>query len=76
MTNSNYTRVNISMPKHLFKNFVEYYTRVNISMPKHLFKNFVEYCKKEGMKPSSRIAILVKKDLEASMVKPKENEHP
>lgn len=39
------------------------YVRVNISLPKDLFNQFSQYCRNEGMKPSSRIAVLIEKDL-------------
>lgn len=39
------------------------YVRLNITLPTELLKKFEEYCEKEGMMLSSRIAVLIKKDL-------------
>lgn len=39
------------------------YTSITISLPKHLLEEFEKYCDREGMKLSSRIAVLIKKDL-------------
>jgi len=38
--------------------------KVTITLPSELLKKFRDYCKEEGMHKSSRIAILIKKDLE------------
>ena len=40
------------------------YTRLNITLPSDLLEQFKEYCNKEGMVLSSRIAVLIRKDLE------------
>jgi metal-responsive CopG/Arc/MetJ family transcriptional regulator len=40
------------------------YDRLNITLPKELLKKFKEYCEKEGMNMSSRISVLIKRDLE------------
>ncbi|PIN77158.1 CopG family transcriptional regulator [Candidatus Woesearchaeota archaeon CG10_big_fil_rev_8_21_14_0_10_34_12] len=40
------------------------YERLNITLPKELLKEFREFCEKNGINLSSRIAILIKKDLE------------
>jgi metal-responsive CopG/Arc/MetJ family transcriptional regulator len=40
------------------------YERVDITLPSDLLKRFEEYCEKEGMKISSRMAVLIRKDLE------------
>jgi metal-responsive CopG/Arc/MetJ family transcriptional regulator len=40
------------------------YDRLNITLPKELLKKFKEFCEKNGINLSSRIAILIKKDLE------------
>ena len=40
------------------------YQRLNITIPEKLLKDFREYCKKEGMNLSSRIAVLIEKELE------------
>ena len=45
------------------------YTRLNITLPTGLLNEFVEYCDKSGMSLSSRIAVLIKKDLESGMVR-------
>lgn len=39
------------------------YTKLTITLPKDLLKEFKEYCEKEGMGKSTRIAVLIKKDL-------------
>ena len=39
------------------------YIRLNITLPIGLYKDFETYCKAEGMKLSSRIAILIKEEL-------------
>ena len=39
------------------------YERINITIPKRLLKEFKLYCEKEGMSMSSRIAVLIKRDL-------------
>jgi len=41
------------------------YTRLNITLPSNLLDKFTEYCEKEGMMLSSRIAVLIRKDLES-----------
>lgn len=43
---------------------METYERLNITLPKDLLKKFKEYCENEGMSMSSRIAVLIKRDLE------------
>ncbi len=40
------------------------YKRVTITLPKELLEKYQKYCQQEGMNLSSRIAILLKKDLE------------
>ena len=40
------------------------YKKVTITLPEDLLKNYQKYCEDEGMNLSSRIAILLKKDLE------------
>jgi len=40
------------------------YDRINITLPEVLLEEFKEFCKKNGINLSSRIAILIKKDLE------------
>ena len=45
------------------------YARLNISLPEKLLDEFTEYCDKSGMTLSSRIAVLIKKDLESGMVR-------
>ena len=42
----------------------EQYKKVTISLPLKIFEEYQEFCKREGMNLSSRIAILLKKDLE------------
>jgi hypothetical protein len=37
--------------------------RINITVDDGLIKKFVEYCKKNGMKVSSRIELLISSDL-------------
>lgn len=39
------------------------YKRLNITLPEDLLRKFRGYCKKEGMNLSSRIAVLIKKEL-------------
>jgi metal-responsive CopG/Arc/MetJ family transcriptional regulator len=39
------------------------YQRVDITLPSDLLKKFEQYCEKEGMKISSRMAVLIRKDL-------------
>jgi metal-responsive CopG/Arc/MetJ family transcriptional regulator len=41
------------------------YQRIDITLPKELLKKFRAFCKEQGMKRSSRIAMLIRKDLEA-----------
>lgn len=38
--------------------------RVNITLDEKLIKKFQKYCKERGMKVSSKIEILIKKDME------------
>jgi len=38
--------------------------RVNITLDEKLIKKFQEYCKKRGMKVSSKIEILIKKEIQ------------
>jgi metal-responsive CopG/Arc/MetJ family transcriptional regulator len=40
------------------------YERLNITLPKNLLESFREFCEKNGINLSSRISILIKKDLE------------
>ena len=40
------------------------YARLNITLPLDILKKFEEYCEKEGMMLSSRIAVLIRHDLE------------
>ncbi len=40
------------------------YERVNITLPKKILNEFKEFCQNNGINISSRIAILIKKDLE------------
>ena len=39
------------------------YKRVTITLPTDLLKQYQKYCEEEGMNLSSRIAVLLKKDL-------------
>lgn len=41
------------------------YKRVTITLPKELFEKYQKYCGEEGMNLSSRIAVLLRRDLEA-----------
>jgi len=41
---------------------IQKYKRVDITLPSDLLKRFEEYCEKEGMKISSRMAVLIKKE--------------
>ncbi len=43
------------------------YTRLNITLPTDLLEEFDKYCQVEGMMLSSRIAVLIKRDLEANV---------
>ena len=45
------------------------YTRLNITLPTDLLDEFDKYCTKEGMMLSSRIAVLIRKDLEQNKKK-------
>ncbi|MBI2558809.1 CopG family transcriptional regulator [Candidatus Woesearchaeota archaeon] len=45
------------------------YKRLNISLPEDLLNEFTKYCQKEGMMLSSRIAVLIRKDLEQNKKK-------
>ena len=38
--------------------------RINITIDENLIKKFQEYCKKGGMKVSSKIEILIKKEMQ------------
>jgi|ETNmetMinimDraft_2_1059921.scaffolds.fasta_scaffold48248_2 metal-responsive CopG/Arc/MetJ family transcriptional regulator len=40
------------------------YERLNITLPKKLLEEFKKFCEKNGINLSSRIAILIKEDLE------------
>lgn len=40
------------------------YERVNITLPKKILSEFKEFCQNNGINISSRIAILIKNDLE------------
>jgi len=40
------------------------YKRVTITLPEDLLRKYQRYCQSEGMNLSSRIAVLLKKDLE------------
>ncbi len=40
------------------------YKRVTITLPNELLEEYQKYCEKEGMNLSSRIAVLLKRDLE------------
>jgi len=40
------------------------YKRVTITLPKKLLEKYQKHCEEEGMNLSSRIAILLKRDLE------------
>ena len=40
------------------------FKKVTITIPEEILKNYRKYCLEEGMNLSSRIAILLKKDLE------------
>lgn len=42
----------------------QYYKRVTITLPKNLVEKYQKFCEEEGMNLSSRIAILLKRDLE------------
>lgn len=39
------------------------YKRVTITLPNEVLEKYQEYCEKEGMNLSSRIAVLLKRDL-------------
>ena len=39
------------------------YKKITITLPKEVFEKFKEYCREEGMNVSSRIAVLIMKDL-------------
>ena len=39
------------------------YERINITLPKEVLKKFRNFCKKNGINMSSRISILLEKDL-------------
>jgi metal-responsive CopG/Arc/MetJ family transcriptional regulator len=39
------------------------FQKLTITLPDELLKEFKNYCEEEGMNLSSRIAILIKKDL-------------
>jgi len=43
------------------------YTRLNITLPNDLLEEFDKYCQMEGMMLSSRIAVLIKRDLEENV---------
>lgn len=43
---------------------IQQYVRLNISLPIDLLKKYKKYCEEQGMNLSSRIAVLIKKDLE------------
>ena len=45
------------------------YRRLNITLPDDLLTQFWDFCEKEGMMLSSRIAVLIKKDLEQNKKK-------
>ena len=45
------------------------YERLNITLPADLLDEFNRYCEREGMMLSSRIAVLIKKDLEQNKKK-------
>lgn len=40
------------------------YSKLTITLPENLLKKFREFCEKNGINLSSRIAILVKEDLQ------------
>ncbi|MCX8159184.1 MAG: hypothetical protein N3D20_02760 [Candidatus Pacearchaeota archaeon] len=40
------------------------YQKLTITLPEDLLKGFKEFCEKNGINLSSRIAILIKEDLE------------
>jgi metal-responsive CopG/Arc/MetJ family transcriptional regulator len=40
------------------------YQKLTITLPEAILKEFREFCKKNGINLSSRIAILIKEDLE------------
>lgn len=40
------------------------YERLNITLPKDLLKEFKKFCESNGINLSSRIAILIKEDLD------------
>jgi hypothetical protein len=44
----------------------EQYERVDVTLPSALLAQFRERCNAQGMKLSSRIAVLVRKDLEVN----------
>jgi len=39
------------------------YERINITLPQDVLEKFREFCKKNGINMSSRISLLVEKDL-------------
>ena len=40
------------------------YERINITLPKTILEKFRNFCEKNGINISSRISVLIKKDLE------------
>lgn len=42
----------------------EKYVKVTISLPEEILSKYWEYCEREGMTLSSRLAVLMKRDLE------------
>ena len=43
---------------------IQKYKRISITIEKRLLEEFQKYCNNEGMNISSRIGVLIKKDLE------------
>ncbi len=41
------------------------YKRVNITLPEDIYRDFLRYCEGEGMNLSSRIAVLIRRDMSA-----------
>ena len=39
------------------------YERINITVPKEILKKFRDFCERNGINMSSRISILIKKDI-------------
>lgn len=51
------------------------YKRINISLPSDLLDKFEQFCRSEGMMLSTRIAVLIRKDLTERDTKLKNPNH-